>query len=258
MNLLRPQTGRHEIVDLAVFLDVDRCMYDTDKGLRLVAEVTDSVTSYKKDDFMAAYEDAKRKNESFNYVSDINQRLGEQAYQTLVEPAFLEAAKTEDLRMPGATELIDYIETESLPFGFITFGYSSKDHTSQSWRDAYDGQMGKGRAAGYDQYPYYVCDDLRKGDLFHRWVRGRELWVPAELSAWEQPYIANRAVLFDDKPAAHVGSPKQVSGIHVAPAGAENTIAAQKGHLPERTVSVNGLTEALGALKYIVSLRRSK
>lgn len=258
MNLLRPQSGKYETVDLAVFLDVDRCMYNTEKAFRLLADVTGDVTSYKTDDFLASYDLSKRENTSFNYVSDINRVLGDGSYQTQVEPAFIEAATAEDLRMPGATEIIEYLERESVPFGFVTFGYSSKDHTSQSWLDAYDGQIGKCRAAGYDQYPHLVCDDLRKGDLFQRWLRGRELWVPSELSPWEESYVARHAVLLDDKAAAHVGSPKQVSGIHVVPADTENAIVAQRGHVPERTVSVNGLTEALGALKHIVSMQRSK
>ncbi len=247
---MRTRRSSYEVVEAAVFYDVDRCMYDTEKGFELLVDVTDAVTSYGKADMMAAYQQSKREGVSFNYVSDINQKLGARAYQTLVEPAFIDAAKKTDLRMPGATALIEHAESAGMPLSFLTFGYASPDHHAQAWQDAYAGQIGKGRAVGFTDYPFHVVDDIRKGDTFRRWVYDRHhLMVPAELSPWGEPYLLKQALFVDDKTPSFVGIPPHVTGIHVIPSGEENAIAAQSGYLPDAVVSVRGLTEALGAQK---------
>lgn len=237
------------LVPRALFLDVDRCMYDTEAGFRLVVEATDRATDYKQDDFLEAYRQSKLERRSFNYVSEINRKLGERAYQEVVRPAFLEAAAEKNLRMPGADRIIEYALSSGLPTAFLTFGYADPDHTSQAWQDAHDGQEDKVRAAGFDEHPFLICDEIRKGDLVSKWVDQGKLLVPAQLSPWEQEYLADEAILVDDKTTSFVNKPAQLKGIHVVPTSSNNTIVAQSGYVPQGVVSVVGLEEALGALK---------
>lgn len=250
------EDGLREVVDLAVFFDVDRCMYDTEKGFSLLADVVGKVTQYKADDLLASYAQAKRRGESFNYVSDINKRLGDKAYQLTVQESFIEAGRRAGLRMKGATGLLHYTLEQRLPMGFVTFGDSSGNE--QSWIDAQAGQIGKIRAANFDEYPHFVCSDVRKGDLFSSWVDFGDLVIPGKLSQWGQPYVAKQAVLIDDKIESFANMPPQVIGIHAVPTDKRNSIRAQAGYVPGEVVSVVGLTEALGALKHVVSANQRR
>lgn len=246
------QKHQFEKVDTAVFYDVDRCMYDTKAGFDLVAKITGDVTSYSTEELLSEYMRYKRLGRSFNYVSSINERLGKATYQDIVEPAFIDAAADVDLRMPAATELLKHADAIGMPVGFLTYGDASHDHSDHAWIDAYDGQIGKGRAARFTDYPYKVVDEIRKGDVFSSWVYPEDpkyLLVPKDLSPWDEPYLLEHALFVDDKTTSFIGIPEHVTGIHVAPEDEENIIAAQAGYLPSAVASVRGLREALGAQK---------
>ena len=89
-------------------------------------------------------------------------------------------------------------------------------------------------------------------------TNGDGIWLPDELTAEEGTQtVVDYAVLLDDKTDSFRGmDPARLAGVRVTPEDEANQLEYQKGELPAGVVPVVGMTEALGALKAIIEMRR--
>lgn len=256
--MLRPEVTT--VVSEAILLDVDRCALDTSSALDLAAKTTAMHTPITYDQLMQAYDDTKREGRSFNVVGYVNHTLGETPYswEETVEANFIEEGRRRNLLMKDAHKIIDYARQSDIHLGLYTYGASSPDRGDQKWRDAKRWQLAKvAAAAELADLPCYVTNNRQKGSEISSWYRSREgFYLPRELTVIEGGQtIAHSLVLIDDKTESFADISKGADGIRVTPPDQANRLGYQKGILREGIVAVNGMTEALGALKALRAQR---
>lgn len=249
----------------AVFLDLDRCAVNTEKAFGLAVEATAYNTPITGPQMYGAYARAKReKGGSFNVVGYINHELeelpGDYNWKDSVEPHFVELGqKRGGLLMPGAEHVIDYAVASELHLGVLTYGASSPERNDQKWEDAKAWQLAKAAACReLNGLPTYVCNERQKGAHIAKWYReGEGLYLPDELTVEDGVQtVAGMGVLLDDKTDSFSGKgDDHLYGIRISPEDQQNQLEYQKGELPSGVVAVNGMTEALGALKTVLALR---
>lgn len=257
------EKGRRIVrLPMAIFLDLDRCAYDTTKGFDVAVEATAYTTPITARQMYDAYEESQGR--SFNVVGWVNSTLdqlgGRYSWQQDVAKEFIARGRRERLLMPGVSKLIDYAQKNEIHLGLMTYGASNPDHEAQTWKDAAAWQWSKAQSEEtLARLPIEVCDQKRKGHIIAGWRRDNELWLPDSLTAEEgtQTVVA-RGVLFDDKTDSFRGMDDLTDGVRVTPEDADNQIEYQKGELPAGAVAVYGMTEALGALKTIIALRKRR
>jgi hypothetical protein len=262
---LRDDTGRRIIrLPEAIFFDVDRCALDTKRAFDLAVQATAYNTPITGAQMHNEYRRAKRERESFNVVGFINNTLadlpGNYTWKTDIEPHFIELGREDGgLAMKDARKVIDYALLGEYHLGMFTYGASSPDRNDQKWADAQEWQLAKVAAcADFDDLPVYVCNQRKKGDKIASWQRKDGIYLPDELSL--EPgvqTVVDFAVLLDDKTDSFTGKTDELVGIRVTPEDANNQLDFQKGDLPPGVAAVYGMTEALGALKTIIALRRT-
>ena len=244
----------------AIFLDLDRCAYNTTKGFDIAVEATAYTTPITARQMYDAYEESRGR--SFNVVGWVNATLdqmgGGYSWQHDVAKEFIARGRREQLLMPGTSKLLDYAEENEIHLGIMTYGASTPDHEAQTWKDADAWQRSKAQSElSLAKLAIEVCDQKRKGRVIANWRRGDEIWLPDSLTVEEGTQtVVERGILVDDKTDSFRGLDELTDGVRVTPEDTANQIEYQKGELPVDVVAVHGMTEALGALKTILTLRR--
>lgn len=262
---VRDDSGRRIIrLPEAIFFDVDRCALDTKKAFDLAVEATAYNTPITGPQMHNEYKRAKRERESFNVVGFINNTLselpGDYTWKNDIEPHFVELGRENGgLAMKDARKVIDFALLGEYHLGMFTYGASSPDRDDQRWADAKEWQLAKVAAcADFDDLPVYVCNQRKKGDKITSWHKEDGIYLPDELSL--EPgvqTVVDYAVLIDDKTDSFTGKNDALFGIRVTPEDENNQLDFQKGDLPLGVAAVYGMTEALGALKTVISLQRA-
>jgi hypothetical protein len=261
----RDDSGRRIIrLPEAIFFDVDRCALDTKKAFDLAVEATAYNTPITGAQMHNEYKRAKRERESFNVVGFVNSTLselqGDYTWKNDVEPHFVELGREHGgLAMKDARKIIDFAILGEYHLGMFTYGASSPDRNDQKWADAKEWQLAKVAACeDFDNLPVYVCNQRKKGDKITSWHKPDGFYLPDELSL--EPgvqTVVDYAVLIDDKTDSFTGKNESLIGIRVTPEDENNQLDFQKGDLPAGVAAVYGMTEALGALKTVISLNRT-
>ena len=259
---IRDARGRRIIrIPEAIFFDVDRCALDTMKAFDVAVDVTAFNTPMTGKQLRDEYERAKRAKESYNVVGFINHTLEGTGYTWAddVEPDFVERGRRQDLLMKGARKIIDYAAHEGLFLAMFTYGASSPDRNDQKWSDAKQWQLAKIEAAGLGALPSYVCNRREKGAKISKWHEKDGFYLPDTMSIEpDTQTVATRVILLDDKTDSFSGKIDEIDGIRVSPSDEANQMDFQKGELPPGVVAVQGMTEALGALKTAIAYGRHR
>lgn len=138
---------------LFVLLDFDRTLADTD---RLKMAFDETVFEVRRDD--------------------------SQETDSIVVERFLAKTSNANYLLPGAKELLRFLDDFLIAHGILTYGDSV-------WQEL------KLRAARLDQVPYLITDDKAKGRLISSWNQEGVYRLPAELGAGEYQHL----MLVDDR-----------------------------------------------------------
>ncbi len=250
----------------AIFLDLDRCALDTRRAFDMAVQATAYNTPITGPQMYAEYKRAKREKRSYNVVGYINHELeqlpGDYNWKDDIEPHFIELGRRDSgLLMPGTQQIIDFATKNEYHLGVFTYGASSPDRNDQKWEDAKTWQLAKAAACReFDGLPTYVCNQRQKGAHIARWYReGDGLYLPDELTVEEGVQtVAELGILLDDKTDSFTGKESHLYGVRITPEDQSNQLEYQKGELPTGVVAVDGMTEALGALKSILAMRTTR
>jgi hypothetical protein len=120
--------------------------------------------------------------QSFSMRDFVTQQVGEEEAGQ-IDLVFASLCEDKDMLMPGAHELLRYIESDRrAKAGILTYG-------------SYEGQTRKIHAAGLSRFPSLVTQEARKGLLIDSWYQGegQGFILPKELGG-----VAAREVVFTD------------------------------------------------------------
>lgn len=215
-------------------LDFDRTLADTDKLLEVFMQVADKYVAISREQIEEADADIKARGDSFDtagYVRDYlieQDRLGD--WDQLVKQ-YIHESHALDMLLPGALELIEYLEKAGARYGILTYG-------NPLW------QRLKLSAAGFNHVPHIVTTTKEKGLLIRSWQDDEGVFhLPHELGGG----IADAVVLIDDKAVSFDGFPDEPSrGYHVFDPA--DYLPAQVGSVPknvESVTSLRGITKLL-------------
>lgn len=192
------------MIDTFYILDFDRCLADTNKlDAAFLRQIDAQSIGIDTQAVSAARRDAEARGESFDTAMYVRTMLakrgeeGDQEWTTLLD-SFIAATAHDDMLLPFARELIDYLQKRQYRFGIVTYG-------GRIW------QLTKMSAAGLIELPHIVTSVKEKGVLLASWVQeDSSFLIPRELTGDEDDVRARRLVFIDDKPISFTGLPPNV------------------------------------------------
>lgn len=227
--------------DTFFVLDFDRCTGNTDGIQAVLEEVLQEETGISPDTFHAARTRIESEGKTFDTIRHVHMLLAEANSPVTwehIREKLIEKAKSVDLLLPHARELIDILRERKLPHGIITYG------VEEAW------QLTKLEITGLLDVPHLVTRIEEKGKLLTGWKRDDgSFGIPPALNTGLVPPVVSRIVFLDDKAKSFWGIPEGVEGVHVvAPGG--NTLPSQQGDVPASVTDVVGID---GAIKLLFS-----
>ena len=227
--------------DTFFVLDFDRCTGNTDGIQAVLEEVLQEETGISPDTFHAARTRIESEGKTFDTIRHVHMLLAEANSPVTwehIREKLIEKAKSVDLLLPHARELIDILRERKLPHGIITYG------VEEAW------QLTKLEITGLLDVPHLVTRIEEKGKLLTGWKRDDgSFGIPPALNTGLVPPVVSRIVFLDDKAKSFWGIPEGVEGVHVvAPGG--NTLPSQQGEVPASVTDVVGID---GAIKLLFS-----
>lgn len=255
------------------FLDVDRCLLDTEKAFDVVREVTDQNTSVSKSMIDEAYAEHKQEGKSFNVTGFIESKLQEdELWEVDILPDFVRRGRGEGLLMPHGKEFISRLGELGIDYGLLTYG---------SWsNNASDPDLDRDRSIKWQvakiaadpalaNIPGIVTHTPRKTEYITNELVGRKpgkkakIILPTEYTEYgNAPKKVDHAIMVDDKLIAHEdGDPDVIRGVLVTPEGMRNR---NNHHKQDDKTSIAGLKRVVGlkeaadAVEEIASEFRSK
>ncbi|HSW91941.1 MAG TPA: hypothetical protein VLG09_04810 [Candidatus Saccharimonadales bacterium] len=191
------------MIDTFYILDFDRCLADTNKlDAAFLAQIDKQSIGLDTQAIFAARRTAEAQGESFDtamYVRTILAKRGEEGerdWTTLLD-SFTNTTTREDMLLPFAHELIDYLQRMQYRFGIVTYG-------GRIW------QLTKMSAAGLIELPHIVTSVKEKGLLLTSWQQDDgSFLIPSELTGGDALRV-KRLVFIDDKPISFTGLPRNV------------------------------------------------
>lgn len=209
-------------------LDLDRTMLDTIKLMTYMEGVIGLYDASLSVLLRQNFNESSSLGESFSMRDFIVEQVGEDEMQK-IEVKLKAITATQDLLMPGAIELMTYIQ--SLPdvaFGIMTFGSPL-------------GQAMKIEVSGLAEIPFLITQETFKGAVIASWRQDDELYhIPQELGG----YVAKKIIFVDDKPFSFRGLPIDCRGYLV-----KSIFDAGIEDIPPYVQVVDKLTEVITAEK---------
>lgn len=255
------------------FLDVDRCLLDTEKAFDIVRDVTDKNTSVSKQMINTAYAEHKRMKKSFNVTGFIESQLGSgEQWEIDILPDFVRRGRREGLLMPYGKEFIARLGELGINYGLLTYGSWSNeaDDPGADRERSIKWQLAK--IAGDSTLapiPSLVTHTPKKTEYIIKELTDKtpdgstKIFLPSEYTDSED--IVNpvdKGILVDDKLVAHQdGDPDLVRGLLVIPETANNR---NDHHMATDDITapnlkqVIGLEQAAEAIETIVTELRSR
>lgn len=201
-------------------LDLDRTLLDTHAAADMMRDATSWSNASLAGELTQKIEDSSLFGEGFSLRDFIVEKVGEEGL-VAIEAKYRELMLNKDVLMPGARELMEFIQ--SLPdtnFGILTYGSPT-------------GQSLKIEASGLGAIPYLVTQETFKGDLITSWrIQPGMYQLPEELGG----KTTSQIVFVDDKPFSFKGLAADCRGYWV-----KSVFDAGMENLPSYVVPVENL-----------------
>jgi hypothetical protein len=234
------QENEITMIDTFYILDFDRCLADTNKlDAAFLAQIDKQSIGLDTQVISAARRTVEAQGESFDtamYVRTMLAKRGEEGERnwTILLDSFTKTATQEDMLLPFARDLIEYLQKMRYQFGIVTYG-------GRIW------QLTKMSAAGLIEMPHIVTSVKEKGTLLTSWQQADgSFLIPSELTG-QGAIRAKRLVFIDDKPISFTGLPQNVDAFCAITPGVSwprEVLAA----LPPHVTVIDGLKNIIELL----------
>lgn len=228
-----PETPSNSL-DTFYIVDFDRTLADSDKLLQVFVGVTNQYIHLPIEQIEKIDADIKAKGDSFDtatYVRDHLATQGASDQWEKLEKQFIHEARSLNMLLPGANELLDFFEVRGDSYGILTYGNPLWQHLKLT-------------ASGFNHVRRIVTTDKHKGMLISCWQRDDGLFhLPAEFGGGE----VVRIVLIDDKAASFDGFPVEPSQGY-QPLDYATALPAQLGDVPRNVTHTTSLHQIIDLL----------
>lgn len=217
-----------------VIVDFDRTLVDSDKLLEVFIEVAGEFVEIPAEQIEAADRDVKLRGDSFDtasFVRDYLNRDGKLDHWDKLTKKFIHDSRALNYLLPGALELLNYLQHNKINHGILTYGNPLWQHLKLS-------------AAGFNHVPRIVMENKEKGRFVASWCReDGQYKLPAEYGG----STVKNVVLIDDKAVSFADLPEEgARGIWVLDPA--NELPSQVGTVPENVRRVSTLADPLNLL----------
>lgn len=216
-----------------IIVDLDRTLVDSDKLLEIFIEISNEFIQIPKEQIEAADRDVKLRGDSFDtagFVRDFLNASGQIELWDKLTKKFISESRHLNYLLPGAAELLDYLNNGGHKYGILTYGNPLWQHLKLS-------------ASGFNHVPRIVMEQKEKGRLIRSWQDGDKFVIPEEFGGGTYDSV----ILLDDKAVSFAEFPDSPSrGIWVLDPDSE--LPSQQGEVPEnvhRVHSLAGVVELL-------------
>lgn len=217
-------------------VDFDRTTADSDKLLEVFLSVVDQYLDLPREQIEAADADVKARGDSFDTASYVRNYLAdhdEVGKWDQLTKQFIHESRSLNMLMPGASELLQYLDQNKIKYGILTYGNPLWQHLKLS-------------AAGFNHVRRIVMTTKEKGRLIAGWQQPDGSFIlPHELGGG----TVGSVVMIDDKAVSFEGFPGQPSeGFWVLDPAHE--LISQQGAVPDNVTRFRNLAETL---EYLIS-----
>lgn len=215
-------------------IDFDRTLADSDKLLEVFLGIAGQYLTIPRAQIDAADADVKARGDSFDTATFVRDRLAEQnesGQWEKLEKQFIHESRALNMLLPGAIEILTYLEENHKRFGILTYGNPLWQHIKLT-------------AAGFNHVPRIVMTTKQKGDLVSSWQRDDGMFdLPNEFGGGKATMI----IMCDDKAVSFDGFPTLPSrGYWVLDYG--NELPSQQGSIPSNVMRLPNLIDVLKQL----------
>lgn len=215
-------------------VDFDRTLADSDKLIEIFIEIADKYFHIPKERIEKVDSEVKQRGDTFLLATYVRDHLSSENRiddWEAMEKLFIHESRSLNYLLPGANELLEWLDTNDKSYGILTYG-------DVLW------QKLKLSAAGFKQIPHIIMDKKEKGKLISSWLDADGVFqIPIELGGGS----ADGVVMFDDKAVSFSQFPPSPSrGFWVLDSGHE--LLSQRGVVPGNVERLSDLNEALRRL----------
>lgn len=167
-------------------VDFDRTLVDADKLLEVFIEIAHRYFDIPREQIEKANEDIKARGDSFDTAGYVREHLYEQdrgdEWKSL-KKAYIQECQALNMLLPGAAELIQWLESHDKQYGILTYG-------NPMWQGL------KITAAGFEQTNHIVMVHKEKGRLIGSWQdESNTFRLPEAFGGG----LVDRIIMIDDK-----------------------------------------------------------
>lgn len=217
--------------DTFYIVDFDRTLADSDKLLQVFVGVTNQYIDLPIEQIEKIDADIKAKGDSFDTATYVRDHLAAQDASDQwekLEKQFIHESRSLNMLLPGAGELLEFLDSRGDSYGILTYGNPLWQHLKLA-------------ASGFNHVRRIVTTNKHKGMLISSWQQDNGLFhLPAEFGEG----MVERIVLIDDKAASFEGFPSQPShGYQVL--DYVQALPAQLGEVPGNVTHIESLRDIL-------------
>lgn len=221
--------------DSFYIIDFDRTLADSDKLFDVFLGVVDHYLVLPREQIEAAYADVKARGDSFDTASYVRDHLadrGDTQQWEQLEKQFIHESRALNMLLPGAVELLTYLQSSRKRFGILTYGNPLWQHLKLT-------------ASGFNHVHRIVMEQKEKGRLVNSWHREDGLFhLPQEFGGG----TVKRIVMLDDKAVSFDGFPGYPSvGYQVVEK--DKILPSQRGDIPSNVTVVDNLNDIIVLLE---------
>ncbi|QHN42584.1 HAD hydrolase-like protein [Candidatus Mycosynbacter amalyticus] len=221
--------------DTFYIVDFDRTLVDSDKLLQVFIEITNQYILLPIERVQKIDADVKAKGDSFDTASYVRDHLADQDSLDLwerLQKQFIHESRALNMLLPGANELLAYLNRTHKSHGILTYGNPLWQHLKLT-------------ASGFNHVHRIVTTDKHKGRLISGWQQSDgSFHLPPEFGG----RAVERVVLIDDKSASYDGFPPEPSHGY-QPLDYATALPAQLGDVPRNVTHVTSLHQVIDLLE---------
>lgn len=215
-------------------VDFDRTLVDSDKLFEVFIGIAHNYFDIPREQIEKANEDMKARGDSFDTAGYVREHLYEldrgDEWNSL-KKAFVQECQALNMLLPGAAELIEWLESNDKQYGILTYG-------NPMWQGL------KITAAGFEQTNHIVMVHKEKGRLISSWQDESGIFnLPEAFGSG----VVDRIIMIDDKAVSFSEFPGEPShGYWVLDPA--NELPSQQGSVPDNVTRCKDLYAAIDTL----------